>query len=212
MNDELYHFGIPGMKWGIRRYRNEDGTLTPAGIRRYSKDGDETGSRKKKKVDGRKLAAGLAIGAAGSAAAIGGVAAAQRGLGKKGRENWEKMNTPSVPGDEKKRMKTPLEKMTRSGSEIAREGSDMARTAARIEARTKRKRRRSYKSLSDDELRRRINRLQMERQYESLTQEETRSGFDTAADVLSLVGNVAAISASAATIYGVYKGMNKNAQ
>ena len=34
--DEIYHHGIPGQRWGVRRYRNEDGSLTNAGKQRYS--------------------------------------------------------------------------------------------------------------------------------------------------------------------------------
>lgn len=38
MSDTIYHFGIKGMKWGIRRYQNKDGSLTAAGKTRYSED------------------------------------------------------------------------------------------------------------------------------------------------------------------------------
>lgn len=37
---ELYHWGIKGMRWGVRRYQNKDGSLTPAGRKRYSDDPD----------------------------------------------------------------------------------------------------------------------------------------------------------------------------
>lgn len=33
--DTLAHWGVKGMKWGVRRYQNKDGSLTPAGKKRY---------------------------------------------------------------------------------------------------------------------------------------------------------------------------------
>lgn len=40
-NSELYHHGIKGMKWGVRRYQNFDGSYTQAGLARYQKSMDE---------------------------------------------------------------------------------------------------------------------------------------------------------------------------
>lgn len=53
-DDQIWHWGIKGMKWGVRRYQNADGSLTDVGKRRYDAE------RTKRVVDsGNRIAGNL---------------------------------------------------------------------------------------------------------------------------------------------------------
>lgn len=69
--DHIEHHGILGQKWGIRRYQNPDGSLTPEGRLRYGSQ--ENYEKALKKHDQRvRIAKGAAIGAAAGLAIYGG--------------------------------------------------------------------------------------------------------------------------------------------
>lgn len=91
-SDELYHHGIIGQKWGVRRYQNRDGSLTTEGRKHYGVKGSGN------KVTQAVASAGRAVGSAAkkTGAAVGKAASATaKYAGKR-----FKMNHPSLMSDQ----------------------------------------------------------------------------------------------------------------
>ena len=51
MENELYHYGVKGQKWGVRRYQNSDGSLTDAGKKRVAKLNAKINKADKKAIE-----------------------------------------------------------------------------------------------------------------------------------------------------------------
>lgn len=61
MQNELYHHGIKGMRWGVRRYQNKDGSLTHQGKALYAKGKTITDNERKMQMIETGIVAGASI-------------------------------------------------------------------------------------------------------------------------------------------------------
>lgn len=122
MENELMHWGIKGMKWGIRRYQNKDGSLTTAGRKRYAQEMAKL--KEEEKIAKNKL------------------------------RTQAKLNKLEDKRKEVEALKSgkPLPKTTQNTSKP------------------------SVKDMSDDELRRVVNRMMLEQQYSKLRPEQVSTG------------------------------------
>lgn len=152
MNDNtLQHWGIKGMKWGVRRYQNKDGTLTEAGKKRRNKEYNSLSEKRKKDY-------------------------------KENPDKW-------------------VEDDIKTARELVDAGSNVVRTAKDISDKyrgNKSQQRIDLSSMSDKELRDRINRALMEKQYNDLFNKPTVSkGKQYADTVLGIAGTVLTATSSA---------------
>lgn len=158
-SNELYHHGVLGMKWGIRRYQNADGSLTPAGKKKY---GTKTNFEK---VQRAKKAA-------------------------------------STSKEKAKKIKAREKANARTEAEIAKYKKkagvkDKTKDKVKTDEHPKTK---SISDMTDDELRSKINRIQLENQYRSLNPEKVSFGKKMASKFLNEAIVPAATSAGRAYI------------
>lgn len=155
MENELYHYGVLGMKWGVRRYQNRDGSLTAEGKKRYNRDIAENLAKKK---DSR-------------------------------------IDTSSP--DPNRWVREDIERSKR----IIDSGSDLIRQAKSIERDTSprsTKKRLNVSNMSDKELRDKINRELLERQYSDIFGEEAKvsRGRRFTRETLEIAGTALAATSS----------------
>lgn len=155
MENELYHYGVLGMKWGVRRYQNRDGSLTAEGRKRYNRDIAENLAKKK---DSR-------------------------------------IDTSSP--DPNRWVREDIERSKR----VIDSGSDLIRQAKSIERGTSRrstKKRLNVSNMSDKELRDKINRELLERQYSDIFGEEAKvsRGRRFTRETLEIAGTALAATSS----------------
>ena len=155
MENELYHYGVLGMKWGVRRYQNRDGSLTAEGKKRYNRDIAENLAKKK---DSR-------------------------------------IDTSSP--DPNRWVREDIERSKR----VIDSGSDLIRQAKSIERDTSpksTKKRLNVSNMSDKELRDKINRELLERQYSDIFGEEVKvsRGRQFTRETLEIAGTALAATSS----------------
>lgn len=156
-NNELTHWGIKGMKWGVRRYQNKDGTLTPKGKQRYERDIQENNAKKK---DNRIVIDGPDA------------------------RRWAKEDTSRA------------KKVVDSSNDMVKRFKDMERDSRP----TPKKKKMDLSKMTDQELRDRINRTNLERQYTEMFGQDTATvskGRQHVSAILETAGTILTLGSSA---------------
>ena len=199
-NYELYHYGIKGMRWGVRRYQNQDGSLTSAGKKRKKQSyAEEARSMSDQELRSRvnrmnleKRYMNATLGSRSSVSSTANKAAAAGSSAGKLAKNITEMNGTKNRGFD----------ITSQGLNAASKTIDAATKASSTikNNKTTKKAKIRLESLSDNDLKNIVDRMELENQYSSLKKETVSRGKTSVDDVISIAGSVLAVGASATAI------------
>lgn len=178
-SNELYHYGVKGMHWGVRRYQNYDGTRIGTGGEPVIRKGRQIQSAVKKSVAGGQ--GGTAKGLSRLAANAGG----PKDSDKSG--TAEALLAPSIKKGKDKEKASVAQETTKSLIRTGEATKDSLKVLKGTDPEVQKqmdKNAEKAKKMSDKELRESINRIKMEREYVSLKNDEIKTGYDKAIDII----------------------------
>ncbi len=201
MNDlELKHWGVKGMKWGVRRYQNADGSLTAAGKKRYNKDYESqarnmSDSELRSQINRMNLERRyMDLSRSGKSKVSGALDATDKasnvgsssgklvtGVGKLTGKKTTAVGTVSQGFNTVSKSAQTANKI----ADVARNKKDAKRSRAKLS------------SMSDQDLKETVNRMDMERQYANLKRDTVDRGKVNVTKVLEITGDVVQVGASA---------------